>query len=292
MRDGTTIIPNGVNLHVEVHGPDDAYPVVLLHGWPDSVRCWDRVVPILAERYRVIAYDQRGFGRSDMPEDVAEYRISRSVGDLAGVLTWAGAERATVVGHDFGGAVAWSAAAALADRRDAVVVLASPHPGRMREVTGTDVRQLRNGFYSWLMQTEEGLDLLIRDEGRLIGRFAFAGALAPEDVEAYRAEWLDPPERIRRMANWYRAAYSPLVMNPDTPIDPPRCSIPARYVHGAKDWAFVPDLATGSGEWVDAEYDEVLLPDAPHWMPQVEPDEVARLITDWVERHREPEGLW
>ena len=141
MRDGTTIIPNGVNLHVEVDGPDDAYPVVLLHGWPDSVRCWDRVVPILAERYRVIAYDQRGFGRSDMPEDVAEYRISRSVGDLAGVLTWAGAERATVVGHDFGGAVAWSAAAALADRLDAVVVLASPHPGRMREVTGTDVRQ-------------------------------------------------------------------------------------------------------------------------------------------------------
>lgn len=288
MRDGTTIIPNGVDLHVEVHGPEDGYPIVLLHGWPDSVRCWDRVVPLLADRYRVIAYDQRGFGRSGMPDDVADYRISRAVGDLAGVLTWAGAGQATVVGHDFGGAVAWSAAAALADRLDAVVVLASPHPGRMREVTGTDIRQLRNGFYSWLMQTDEGLDLITRDGARLIARFAFAGALPEDEVEAYRAEWHHPPHRIRRMANWYRAAYSPLVMNPDTPIEPPRCPIPARYVHGGKDWAFVPELATGSGAWVDGPYDEVILPEAPHWMPQVDPGTVAELIAEWVERHGRP----
>lgn len=286
MRDGTIVTPNGVDLHVEVAGPADGYPLVLLHGWPDSVRCWDRVVPRLADRFRVIAYDQRGFGRSGMPEAVADYRISESVRDLAGVLAWAGAERATVVGHDFGGAVAWSAAAALADRLDAIVVLASPHPGRMREVTTTDVRQLRNGFYAWLMQTDDGLDLLTRDEGRLVARFAFAGALADDDVEAYRREWLDPPERIRRMANWYRASYSPLVMNLDTPIDPPRCPLPARYVHGGRDWAFVPELASGSGRWVDGPYDEVVLPDAPHWMPHTTPEVVADLIADWADQHR------
>ncbi len=286
MRDGTIVTPNGVDLHVEVHGPEDGYPLVLLHGWPDSVRCWDRVVPLIADRYRVIAYDQRGFGRSGMPEDVGAYRIAEAVKDLAGVLGWAGVERASVVGHDFGGAVAWSAAAALSPWLDSIVVLASPHPGRMRAVTTSDVRQLRNGFYSWLMQTDDGLDLITRDDARLIAQFAFAGALPPDEVEAYRAEWLDPPARIRRMANWYRASYSPLVMNLDTPIDPPRCPLPARYVHGAKDWAFVPELATGSGKWVDGAYDEVLVDDAPHWMPQVVPERVAELVVDWVERHR------
>ena len=69
MRDGTTISPNGVDLHVEVAGPEDGYPLVLVHGWPDSIRCWDRVVPLLSDRFRVIAYDQRGFGRSGMPDD-------------------------------------------------------------------------------------------------------------------------------------------------------------------------------------------------------------------------------
>lgn len=285
-RVGTTIAPNGVDLHVEVHGPDDGYPIVALHGWPDSVRCWDRVAPLLAGRHRVIAYDQRGFGRSGMPEDPRAYRVGEAVRDLAGVLEWAGARRASVVGHDFGGAVAWSAASALADRLDAVVVVAAPHPGRMRQVTGGDVRQWRNGFYAWLMQTDDGLDLLTRDEGRPMARFAFGGALPAEEVEAYRVEWFDPPERVRRMANWYRASYSPLIMNPDTPIDMPRCPLPARYVHGGRDFAFVPELATGSGAWVDGPYDEVLLADAPHWIPQTAPEVLAELVVDWVDRHR------
>lgn len=283
MREGIRLAPNGVDLHVEVHGPEDGPVVVLVHGWPDSVRCWDRVVPLLARDHRVIAYDQRGFGRSDAPEDPRAYRISQAIGDLAGIIAWAGADRCTVVGHDFGGAVAWSAGRIPQVR--SLVVLASPHPNRMREVTGNDLRQLRNGFYAWLMQTEDGLDLLTRDEGRLMARFAFGDAIPEEEREVYRAEWYDPPERIRRMANWYRAAYSPGIMNPDTPIEIPSCPVPTRYVHGENDFAFVPELSTGSGEWVAGDFDEVLIEGVGHWLPQTEPDRVAELVADWVGRH-------
>lgn len=283
MRDGVRITPNGVDLHVEVHGPDDAPAVALIHGWPDSIRCWDRVVPRLARTHRVIAYDQRGFGRSGMPEHAGAYRISEAVKDLAGILVWAGLERCTVVGHDFGGAVAWAAGGRL-PQVAGLVVLASPHPNRMREVTGTDLRQLRNGFYAWLMQTDDGLDLLTREGGRLMAEFAFASDLPAEERAAYMAEWHDPPERIRRMANWYRSAYSPAVMNPDTPIKIPPCPVPVRYVQGDRDMAFVPELASGSGEWVDAEFDEVLVESASHWLPQTEPELVADLVADWVSR--------
>lgn len=280
-----TVTPNGVDLHVRTLGPEDGYPLLLLHGWPDSSRCWEDVAPLL-DGYRLLIPDQRAFGRSAMPDDLDAYRMQALLGDVVGLLDWAGAARASIVGHDFGGAVAWQAAAWLPDRFDSGVVIASPHPGHFRRVAAGNVAQLAKGFYAWLMQTDDGVALLTQDEARTMARFAFGSALPPEVVEEYRLEWTADPGRLRAMANWYRANYSPSFLDPANDIVLRQARIPVRYVHGAKDFAFVPELATGSAAFVDAEADEHVLDEASHWMPRTHPEELAALIREWVDAHR------
>jgi pimeloyl-ACP methyl ester carboxylesterase len=277
---------NGITLHVRTAG-DPASPVLLLfHGWPDSSRCWTKVAPLLADRYRVIVPDLRGFGDSDAPEDLEAYRMPVLLGDVAGLIEWTGGEPVSIAGHDFGGALTWQAATWLTGLVDRAVVLAAPHPLRMRQAGAGRVDQLSRSFYVWLMHAgEPGMRLLGSEDFDLLARFAFGSSpgFTEEDRRAYRADWRRPG-RFEAMANWYRAHFRPDLYNLDVPLDLPHVPIPVCYVHGELDWAFVPEMATGSGAFVDAEYDEHILTGASHWMPQEKPEEVAALIHDWISR--------
>jgi pimeloyl-ACP methyl ester carboxylesterase len=273
----------GITLRVRTAGDEGCPVLVLLHGWPDSGRCWDRVVPHLEDRYRLVVPDLRGFGRSDMPEGVDAYRMHVLVADVAGLIDWAGGGPVSIAGHDFGGALTWQAGTWLADLLHRAVVLAAPHPLRMREVGSGNLDQLSRSFYVWLLQNDAGLDLLASGDFSFLAAFAFGGskAFSDEDRDAYRSEWRQPG-RFRAMANWYRANFRPELFNPDVPLELPPVAVPTRYVHGERDWAFASGMATGSGAFVGAEYDEQVIAGASHWMPQERPDEVARLIDEWV----------
>ena len=119
---------NGVGIEYEVTG-DDGPPVVLLHGFPDSGRLWRHQVPALADAgFKVIVPDLRGYGRSDKPAEVDAYTMDLLVGDVLAVLGDAGAERAHVVGHDWGAGVAWATALMAAERVERLVALSVGHP--------------------------------------------------------------------------------------------------------------------------------------------------------------------
>src|SRR3990170_6280658 len=118
----------GVSLAVQDEG--DGQPVLLIHGFPDSHRLWRHQVPaLMGAGKRVIAPDLRGFGESDRPEEVADYRIRHSVADMLAVLDALEVERAQVVGHDWGAAVAWTLGAFAPERVERLVVLSVGHPG-------------------------------------------------------------------------------------------------------------------------------------------------------------------
>jgi pimeloyl-ACP methyl ester carboxylesterase len=122
---------DGVGIHYEVTG--EGRPVVLLHGFPDTGRLWRHQVPALARAgLRVIVPDLRGYGRSDRPADVGAYALPALAGDVLAVLADAGVQRAHVVGHDWGAALAWGLAALAPDRVDHLVVLSVGHPSTMR----------------------------------------------------------------------------------------------------------------------------------------------------------------
>src|SRR5260370_4299469 len=118
---------DGVSLHVEDHG--SGKPVLLLHGWPDSSYLWRNQITFrVANGFRAIAPDQRGFGRSDRPEGVAAYSLQNAVADLVGILDALGIDAADIVAHDWGASVAWLTAAAHPNRVRRLVVLSVPHP--------------------------------------------------------------------------------------------------------------------------------------------------------------------
>lgn len=272
----------GVRLRVATAGPEEADPILLLHGWPESKRAFFPIVPFLEDRYRLIMPDQRGFGASDRPTGTDAYRIATLLGDVAGLIEWTGRSRVHVVGHDLGGMVAWALGAVLPHLVRRMVVLAVPHPLRFKAVGAGNVEQLQRAFYVWLMHAgAAGERLLGVDDYRLLAAWAFGDRIPAEVQDAYRAEWAQPGA-FHAMAEWYRANYTPDLLNPDVPLALPPVRVPVRYLHGERDLAFTRGLETGSGAFVDADYDEQVVPGTTHWMIHERPDEIARLVKDWV----------
>lgn len=273
----------GVELHVVTAGSDGASPLLLLHGWPDSWRCWEAVMPQLAD-FRLVVPDQRGFGQSDMPEGTAAYSMGMLVADVVALLDNLGISRTGVVGHDFGGAVTWALAALVPERVSRAVILASPHPLRFRRAALENPRQLVSSFYVWLMHAGRRGEALLASRGfARLADWAFAGSRVPAEVVAGHVERWSEPGRFHAMAEWYRANFTPDLFNPDVPFDLPPIRVPVRYVHAGRDLAFVPEAATGSGEHVEAPYDEHLIADSTHWLPWDAPGEVAALIRTWMQ---------
>jgi pimeloyl-ACP methyl ester carboxylesterase len=279
-----TVASGSVDLHVVTSGRSDAPALVLLHGWPEDWRCWEPVIEHLADRFRLVIPDQRGFGRSDAPEGTAAYHLSVLMGDLISILDHFGLARPGLVGHDLGGALAWSAAAFVPDRVGRAVILASPHPLRFREAGIDDPRQLSRAFYVWLMHAgPSGEALLAAGDFERLASWAFAGSKVSEQrIEEYRRDWARPG-RFHAMAEWYRANYRPELFNPDVPLSLPAIEVAVRYLHGELDLAFVPGAATGSGDHVDGDFDEQIVPGATHWLTHDVPDVVAHAISDWMD---------
>jgi pimeloyl-ACP methyl ester carboxylesterase len=155
----------GVRLNVASAG--SGRPVLLLHGFPDSWRLWRHQIRLLAAAgYRVIAPDLRGFGRSSRPPDVADYRMSVLVGDIAGLLDSTGVDRAAVVGHDWGAVLAWQFAGRLPQRVDRLVVVSVGYPAA-GVTAGAPDQQQRSGYLRWFLPPGVAERMLPRDDWRL-----------------------------------------------------------------------------------------------------------------------------
>ncbi len=280
------ISAGGVRLYVATAGHFADPPLLLLHGWPESHRGWLPVCPLLAGEFFLIMPDQRGFGRSDLPTGTDAYRMRPLVTDAAAVLDHFDIGKAGVVGHDFGGIVAWALGALAPQRVSRMTVLCAPHPMRFREAALADRRQLAIGFYAWLMNVGDAGERLLASRGfQDLSDWAFGSSPGvDEDLRAaYRKEW-SRPGVFHAMAEWYRANYPPDLVNPDVSFRLPSVKVPVRYIHGEKDAAFIPAMATGSGSWVDAEYDEQMITGGSHWVVHEQPRLVADLIREWMGR--------
>lgn len=280
------VTARGVRLIVWVAGEETAPPLLLLHGWPESSRAFAKVIPLLAERYRLIVPDQRGFGESDMPQGTASYSMGILVADMVAIADAVGADRVGVVGHDLGGSVAWALGALVPARVRAMVVMASPHPLHFRRVATASPEQMQRAFYVWLMHAgPAGERLLGRDDFRHLADWAFRrSAVTDEDRNAYRAQWLQPG-RFTAMAEWYRAIYGPDLLNPDVPLDLAPVAVPVRYLAPEHDPAFAAGMHSGSGDFVDAAFDEMEVPGTTHWMCHDAPERVGELIDEWMRAH-------
>ncbi|MGO8875219.1 MAG: alpha/beta fold hydrolase [Acidimicrobiales bacterium] len=264
----------GVNIHVEVTGPQDGRPVLLLHGFPDSGRLWDRQTPALAEAgYRVIVPDQRGYGQSDKPADVDSYSLIYAAADVAAVLDALEVQRAHVVGHDWGAAVAWVVASVAPDRVDHLAVLSVGHP---QSFAAAGLEQREKSWYMLLFQFEGIAEQWLSADGWANFR---AWSRHPDADAVIKA--LESDGSLTPGLNWYRANLHPRVLV-QPPLQLPAVQAPTLGVWSSGDVALTEQQMTGSEAYVAGRWRYEQMTGPGHWMQLEAPDEVNRLLLDFL----------
>ncbi|MFN8372003.1 MAG: alpha/beta hydrolase [Anaerolineae bacterium] len=206
-----TIFTNGVNLHVVQAGPEDGPLVILLHGFPDFWYGWRKQIDYLvAQGYRVWAPDQRGYNLSDKPQAVAAYTLDQTSDDVVGLLQTAGVDKAYIVGHDWGAAVAWHFSQRYPELVRKMVILNVPHNGVFRRYLLSHWKQMLRSWYILYIQ----LPFLPQWTISMLGWRVFSnifhvtsnpGSYSSEDIKEYRAAWVRTGDGSSMLA-WYRAA--------------------------------------------------------------------------------------
>jgi pimeloyl-ACP methyl ester carboxylesterase len=262
----------GVDIHVEVSG--DGRPVVLLHGFPDSGRMWRHQVEALAAGgFRVIVPDLRGFGSSGKPDGVENYSLAFLAGDVLAVLDHLGVERAHVVGHDWGAALAWAIGSLVPDRVDHLVAVSVGHPLAFRAV---GFPQLEKSWYMLFFQFEGIAERWLSDDSWANLR---AGSNHP-DVDAVIAD-LEANGSLTPGLNLYRANIPPRALV-DPPMELPPVQAPTMGIWSTGDFALTEEQMTGSSEHVAGPWRYERLEGPGHWATLEAPDQVNRLLLDFL----------
>jgi len=290
-------IANGVRLHYVAAGDPEDPLVVLLHGFPEFWYAWHRQLPDLAAAgYRVVAPDMRGYNRSEKPHGVAAYDRTELVADVAGLIDAVGRDRAHLVGHDWGGMVAWDVAAERPDLLASLTVLNAPHPNRFRRALLGNPTQLRNSWYILFFQAPWLPERLLSAGSA----FALRGladstvdpdAFSPADLRRYRRAFARPGA-ARSAINYYRAALRRFAREELSALVPGRSprratvSVPTLLLWGEQDDALDVSLSAGVEEWV-TDLTVRRFPDASHWLPMDAPERVSEALLAFLDDHRD-----
>lgn len=285
-------LATGVALNVASAGPERGEPIVFLHGFPESHRTWRHQLDGLADRYRVYAPDQRGFAASDKPEGVENYETDRIVADVMALADALGIDRFTLAGHDWGGAVAWTAALTHPFRVQRLIIVNAPHPLVFQKSLIDDPAQREASQYIRFFRTPVaeaaiagmGLETFL-DRGLLA--HADATRLPAEERQHYLDDW-SQPGALTAMLNWYRASRI-VVPEPGEEARPPlwthapfpKLRMPTLVVWGLKDTALLPVQLDGLHEQVE-DLRLVTSTTAGHFITWEEPGTVTSAIRDFM----------
>jgi pimeloyl-ACP methyl ester carboxylesterase len=285
-------LPTGVTLTVQLGGPEDAEPILFLHGFPESHRTWRAVAPALAGDYRVIAPDQRGFAGSDKPEGIDNYKTDRILEDLIALADALGLGRFTLVGHDWGGAVCWLAALRHSERIRRLVIVNAPHPYLFQKSLIEDdaqraASQYISAFRNPLM--EQGIEAMGFETfyEKTFGSHVDLGRVPPEEKRAYLDDWRRPGA-LTAMLNWYRASEI-VVPKPGeqaeaplwTKLAFPSIVVPTLVIWGLGDKALLPVQLENLHPLID-DLRIVTVPNAGHFVPWEKSEPVIAAIRDFM----------
>ena len=256
-----------LNVRVSGSGP----PVLLLHGFPDSLELWRDVAPrIAAAGHTTIAPDLRGFGESDAPAGRAHYRMDRIVDDMVRLLAALDVRVPVhVMGHDWGAGVAWSLALARPDLVRTNVVISVGHP---REYALAGLEQRRKGAYLVFWQLPGIAEASLSRNGHAGLRH---WARHNPDVEACVRD-MSRPGRLTAGLNWYRANFASVLFGPW-----PKCRVPTLGIWSSEDHCLAEDQMVKSARRMDAPWRYERIDGARHWLPLEEPARIAGLALDW-----------
>ena len=287
-------LANGIEIDVLDVGPKDAPVLIFLHGFPESHRTWRHQIAHLSDRFRCIAPDQRGYRGSSKPQDVASYTPDKLIGDVFLLADALGVNDFTVIGHDWGGAIAWGVAimGQMNRRVTRAVIMNAPHPVTFQKLLYLDAHQRASSQYMRLFR-DPASDALVREHG-LAGVLtrAFEGKLGsgpePEEAAALMADW-SQTDAAFGMLNWYRA--SPIDVPPMdaalalpagyAPPPLPPLTIPTLVIWALDDMALPPGNLDGL-EALVTDLTVVKVPDCGHFVPCEAPGAVNAALDNFL----------
>ncbi len=292
-------LSTGIALDVAVAGDPANPPMIFLHGFPESHRTWRHQLTEFARDHFVLAPDQRGYARSDKPPEVMDYTAGKLLADVLALADHFGMSRFTLVGHDWGGAVAWMGAITRADRVARLIILNSPHPLIFQRSLFDDVDQRRASQYITAFRNPSLEAHIARIGVEAYFNTTFVGHADPAKLAPERAAYIDQwsqPGALTGMFNWYRASR---IIVPDMDESPPRpafldapfapVSVPVLVVWGMGDTALKPCQLAGLAPLVP-QLTLVRVADAGHFVPWEAPDAVNAALRAWLADHPLADG--
>jgi len=289
-------LPNGIELDVVDIGPKDGEVLIFLHGFPESHRTWRHQIAHFSDRYRCIAPDQRGYRGSSAPQDVASYTPDKLISDIFLLADALGIGNFTIVGHDWGGAIAWGTALGgqANGRVTRAVVANAPHPAIFQKLLYLDHTQRAASQYMRAFR-DPGNDAIVKEHG-LVGillkevKWDRPSTMEQTERDALLQDWANP-ETAMAMLNWYRG--SPMVVPPmDAPFELPadyqpmalpNLTIPTLVIWAMDDLALPPSNLEGLDDIID-DLTLVQVPDCGHFVPWEAPEKFNAALEVFLAR--------
>jgi pimeloyl-ACP methyl ester carboxylesterase len=261
-----------------VAGPEDGELVLLLHGFPETSYEWRFLLPVLARAgYRAVAFDQRGYSPGARPGDVADYGILSLIGDVVGVADALGAKRFHLIGHDWGGGVAWGLAATLPDRVITLDIASVPHPDALQAQLSdkSSCQYQASAYFDTFTSPGAASTLLAADAGSLRGLY---GDLPAADVAIYLRALGDEPAMTAAL-DWYSANIEDrqfVLASPGT------VHVPTLLAWGDHDVAFCRDTVELTAAHVDGPYRLEVFEGVDHWVPEKGADKYDSIVLEHI----------
>lgn len=279
MAETLSLVVDDLTFDAVADGPLDGPPVLLLHGFPETSHSWRFVQPQLAAAgFRTVAPDLRGYSPGASPTDPAEYSIRALVGDVLGLADVLGWPTFDLVGHDWGGAVAWHVAGRHPERIRRLAVVSTAHPVAFQRAKdagpspdGDD--QAAKSSYMATFRQPGAEDLFLADDGAMFGGMLVGSGLDPESAAHYVARF-STAERLTGPLNWYRGA------DPTDAAGLGPITQPTLFVWSTDDIAIGRTAAEGTAACVDGPYRFEVLDGVSHWIPEVAAHELSALLVE------------
>ncbi|MEM7134664.1 MAG: alpha/beta hydrolase [Chloroflexota bacterium] len=263
----------GVKIHYVTIGSGPL--LVMIHGFPEFWYSWRNQMPALAEQFRVVAVDLRGYNLSDKPIGVEQYSMRHLVSDIVAVIEHLGEKEAVIVGHDWGGMVSWALAMFRPDLVERLIICNLPHPNGLGRELAHNPAQQKNSQYARNFQQEGSHDKLTA-EG--LAEWISDGEAKPHYLAAYERS------DFEAMLNYYKANYprEPYI-EPD-PTTTTKVQCPVLMIHGLEDWALLPGALNNTWEWLEKDLTLITVPGAGHFVQQDAAEFVTKSMLMWLNR--------
>ena len=272
----------GVRIHYASLGEGPL--VVMIHGFPDFWYTWRHQMEALSKEFQAVAIDQRGYNLSDKPKGVESYDLKLLVSDVAAVIRHLGRDSATIVGHDWGGLVAWQFAMTLPAMTHNLVILNLPHPNGLLRELRSNPEQIANSGYARNFQKMSPSDPTV----------FFGGPMTPQTLAGWvrdaaaRARYVKAFERsdFDAMLNYYKRNYPRVGADGPPMPELPNVTVPVLMFHGMDDRALHSDGLSGTWNWIAKDLTLVTIPGAGHFVQQDAADLVTSTMRWWLSMRR------